>query len=185
MRLMARAGIAAAVAIATAFLGGCIGFSLAWLLTQGLHLADGPPTGVLLVFSVLGFAGAAGLLGLLATLRWISKKGAVIVLAAVCLLVVGAGVIDFFVNSYGPPLTRREALGQANALLQDLSRQDMTGGTVPQLAQEQYDPDKKTWMFTFRNDHCVIDVISDRLQGAEVGGMTKGCDTRSGPTSHE
>lgn len=171
----------AAVPIATGFLGGCIGFLIAWLIGR-LGIVSGPPAGVLLVVSVLAFAGIAGLLGLLgllATWRWISKKRAVVILAGVSLLLAGTAIADYLVSYYGPPLTRAEALEHAGVVLQDLSRQHMTGGTLPLLSEQQYDPGTKTWVFTFRNDNCEIDIITDRLQGTEVGGMTKGCDMRS------
>lgn len=173
----------AAVPIATGFLGGCIGFLIAWLIGR-LGIVSGPPAGVLLVVSVLAFAGIAGLLGLLATWRWISKKRAVVILAGVSLLLAGTAIADYLVSYYGPPLTRAEALEHAGVVLQDLSRQHMTGGTLPVLSEEQYDPGTKTWVFTFRNDNCEIDIITDRLQGTEVGGMTKGCDMPSRASRH-
>ena len=100
-------------------------------------------------------------------------------MAGVSLLLAGTAIADYLVSYYRPPLTRAEAIGRAGALLQDLSQQHMTGSTLPVLSEEQYDPGTKTWVFIFRNDNCEIDIITDRLQGTEVGGMTKGCDMRS------
>jgi hypothetical protein len=87
-------------------------------------------------------------------------------------------VANHLFRSYGPPLSREEALRRATAQLQYFSRQHMTGNTVPVLAEEQYDPSKKTWVFTFRSADCEIAIIADRRQGTEVGGMSKGCDVR-------
>lgn len=94
-------------------------------------------------------------------------------------LIAGILIADHLFRYYGPPLSREEALRRATAQLQYFSRQHMTGGTVPALAEEQYDSNKKTWIFTFRNPNCEIAIIADRRNGTEIGGMTKGCDVRS------
>jgi hypothetical protein len=99
---------------------------------------------------------------------------ALIVVASVAVVLFA----DHYSRCYGKPLSREEALRRASAQLQYFSQQRMTGGTVPALAEEQYDPTDKTWVFTFRNANCEVAIIADRCQGTEVGGMTKGCDVR-------
>ena len=108
-------GLAAAMAIATAFLGGCIGFSFAWLLAVRSRVVDGPPAGVLFVVSVLGFAAVTGLFGLLATWRWMQKRwpegqrpdSGKLAFAIVGLLVFAGGIRwlqIFMFTDYRPPL---------------------------------------------------------------------------------
>jgi hypothetical protein len=111
-------------------------------------------------------------------LQKLKTKWVVVMVSVVIVLIFGALIVDYLFRYYGPPLSREEALRRATAQLQYFSRQRMTGGTVPVLAEEQYDSEKKTWVFTFRNANCEIAILADRRQGTEVGGMTKGCDVR-------
>ena len=95
---------------------------------------------------------------------------------AVVVIVAGATLIyDRWLRCHGKPLGRAEALQNATSQLRMLSQDFSLGSPSPSLAEEQYDSVRGTWMFTFRNTTCTVDIITDRCKGTEVGGMTKGC----------
>ncbi len=84
---------------------------------------------------------------------------------------------DYWSRCHGQPLSREEALRRANTSMQYLSKDWVLGSPLPGLAAEEYDPKDGSWMFTFRNDTCEVDIITDRCNGTDVGGMSKGCTT--------
>jgi len=83
---------------------------------------------------------------------------------------------DYLFRCYGKPLSREEALQRASTQLQYLSRDINFGESLPPLVKERYDPKRKTWWFTFRNEVCEIDIITDRCEGTDVGGTN--CQVR-------
>jgi len=95
-------------------------------------------------------------------------------------LVVAALFANHYLRCHGKPLTREEALRRANAQLQYLAKDFNLGETVPVLADEEYDPDKKTWILTFRSPTCEVSIITDRCHGTDIGGMSEGCKVRRG-----
>src|SRR5438445_3822774 len=103
------------------------------------------------------------------------KRKWVIAFAVVGLIIAVILLSDHLYRRYGPALSREEALERANAQLQYLFRDHLTGGTMPVLAEEQYDPATKTWILTFRNSNCEVSIIADRYEGTDIGGVSKGC----------
>ena len=93
----------------------------------------------------------------------------------VIVLLAGGLYYDHWLRCNGKPYERAEALRNANSFLQSLSQDFLLGDPLPSLAEEQYDSPQETWMFTFRNSTCTVDIITDRCQGTEVGGMSEGC----------
>jgi hypothetical protein len=104
------------------------------------------------------------------------KAGLVALIVAVLVAVVL--LADHYSRCYGKPLSRDEALQRANEQLRYLSKDFLLGDTLPALADEQYDPQKKTWIVTFRNSTCEVSIITDRCHGTDVGGMSDGCKDR-------
>jgi hypothetical protein len=90
-------------------------------------------------------------------------------------LIAAALFADYWFRCHGAPLRRAEALQRANTHLQYLSGDWDLGTPLPSLAEEQYDGKDGTWMFTFSNSVCTVDIITDRCHGTDVGGMSKGC----------
>jgi hypothetical protein len=84
---------------------------------------------------------------------------------------------DYWLRCHGKPLARDEALKRANIRMQYLSKDWVLGSPLPVLVAEQYDPKDGSWMFTFRNNTCQVDIVTDRCNGTDVGGMSKGCTT--------
>ena len=87
-------------------------------------------------------------------------------------------VADDLFRCHGKPLSREEALERANAKLQRFSKKFVTGDTLPALVEEQYDPQRKEWTFTFTNTTCSVAIIADRCHGTDIGGISKGCTVR-------
>jgi hypothetical protein len=100
------------------------------------------------------------------------------VLGVVVVLLAGMLYYDHWSRCSGKPYERADALRNATSFLQSLSRDFSLGDPPPSLVEEQYDSARATWMFTFRNATCTLDIITDRCKGTEVGGMTKGCTGR-------
>lgn len=100
-----------------------------------------------------------------------------IVFALTC-LIFAVFLIDYLIRCHGKPLSREEALERANAKLQRFSRKFVVGDTLPKLVEEQYDPHKKEWIFTFDNSTCSVIIIADRCHGTDIGGVSKGCTVR-------
>jgi hypothetical protein len=86
-------------------------------------------------------------------------------------------LVDYWSRCHGKPLSREEALGRANVQLQYLSHDWILGNPLPSLTSEQFDPSDGTWMFSFKNSVCEVDIIADRCKGTDIGGMSKGCTT--------
>jgi hypothetical protein len=93
-------------------------------------------------------------------------------------LVAAAILVDHYSRCYGRPLTREEAVRRANAQLQNLDKDFVLGAPLPVDVGEQYDPDKKTWIITFRGVNCELSIITDRCHGTDIGGMSEGCKER-------
>jgi hypothetical protein len=93
-------------------------------------------------------------------------------------LVFAVFVADYLFRCHGKPLSREEALERANAKLQRFSKKSVVGDTLPKLVEEQYDPQKEEWMFTFDNSTCSVIIIADRCHGTDIGGVSKGCTVR-------
>ena len=88
-------------------------------------------------------------------------------------------LIERYIRCYvKPPLTREEGLQRSTTYWKDLSKDFVLGGEFPTLSEERYDAERKEWAFTFSNSTCTVVVITDRRQGTEVGGMSKGCTVR-------
>lgn len=87
-------------------------------------------------------------------------------------------VADYLFRCHGKPLSREEALERANAKLQRFSKKFVTGGSLPTLVEEQYDPQRKEWTFTFKNPVCTVGIIADRCHGTDIGGISEGCTAR-------
>jgi len=78
----------------------------------------------------------------------VSKKIRIaVVFIALVSAVLGA---DYLFRCHGKPLSREEALERANAKLQRFSKKFVTGDSLPTLVEEQYDPQRKEWTFTFK-----------------------------------
>jgi len=93
-------------------------------------------------------------------------------------LVFAVFVADHLFRCHGKPLSREEALERANAKLQRFARKFVVGDTLPKLVEEQYDPQKEEWIFSFDNSTCSIIIIADRCHGTDIGGASKGCTVR-------
>ena len=74
MHSLARVGTATAAALIAAFLGACIGFLVARVLVECIHLVEGPAAGVLLVLSVVSLALVGGVLSFIFSFRWLRKQ---------------------------------------------------------------------------------------------------------------
>src|SRR5258708_98378 len=99
-------------------------------------------------------------------------------LAAIAVLVLGALLfVDYWSRCHGKPLSREESLQRANVTLQHLSKDWVLGDPLPSLVEEQFEPKDGSWLFTFRNNTCEVSIITDRCNGTDVGGMSKGCTT--------
>jgi len=98
-----------------------------------------------------------------------------VVFIALVSAVLGA---DYFFRCHGKPLSREEALERANTKLQRFSKKFVTGDSPPTLVEEQYDPQRKGWTFTFKNPVCTVAIIADRCQGTDIGGINEGCTVR-------
>jgi hypothetical protein len=90
-------------------------------------------------------------------------------------LVVVALCADYFWRCSGIPLSRKEALRRATTQLEHLNRNHAFGDSLPALVDEQYDSNQQTWMFTFRNGACTVEILADRCHGTDVGGVSQGC----------
>jgi hypothetical protein len=99
------------------------------------------------------------------------RRSTVIVMFLV-LIVTVVLIGDYLFRCYGKPLSREEALQRVTAQLKSLSHDLNFGESLPPLVKEQYDPGRKTWWFTFKNEVCEIDIITDRCEGTDVGGTT-------------
>jgi hypothetical protein len=97
-----------------------------------------------------------------------------VVFIAIALLA-GSLYYDHRSRCNGKQYERAEALLDATSFLQSLSHDFLLGDPLPSLKEEQYDSPHETWTFTFRNATCTVDIITDRCQGTEVGGMSEGC----------
>jgi len=106
----------------------------------------------------------------LRSLNWKWRTGLIVI--GLCLLGLLA---DHFRRCSGIPLSREEALRRATAQLKYINRKNTLGPTLPPLAEEQYDPKQQTWIFTFRNGACTVDIVADRCHGTDVGGVSQGC----------
>jgi hypothetical protein len=106
----------------------------------------------------------------------VSKK--MQILLALIGLIFAVFLFDYLMRCHGKPLSREEALERANATLQRFSRKFVIGDTLPKLVEEQYDPQKKKWMFTFDSSTCSLIIIADRCHGTDIGGVSKGCTVR-------
>ena len=97
--------------------------------------------------------------------------------AGIVVLAILAGKLSYdqWARCSGKPYERAEALRDATSLLESLSKSFSLGDPLPSLKDEQYDSPRQTWMFTFRNATCTVDIISDRCKGTEVGGVSEGC----------
>ena len=97
----------------------------------------------------------------------------------ITLTIIGLGaaslLVDHFWRCSGIPLSREEALQRATAQLKYLNRKNTLGVTLPALVEERYDPEQQTWIFTFRNSNCTVDIVADRCHGTDVGGVSQGC----------
>jgi len=100
------------------------------------------------------------------------------VLLAVIGLIFAVFLSDYVMRCHRKPLSREEALERANNKLQRFSRKFVVGDTLPKLAEEQYDPQRGEWMFTFDNSTCSLTIIADRCHGMDIGGVSKGCTVR-------
>jgi len=109
----------------------------------------------------------------------LSKKWVIALVVVVLVLIVL--FLDHYSRCYGKPLSREEALQRANRQLQFLNKDFVLGDTLPILAAEEYNPDTRTWILTFRSPTCEVSIITDRCHGTDVGGMSEGCKERPAP----
>jgi hypothetical protein len=70
MNTGSRIGVATALGLAAALLGGLIGFGVARIAVEHFEIVEGPPAGVLLVLLVGIGAVLGGVLGFALSLRW-------------------------------------------------------------------------------------------------------------------
>src|SRR5438270_11359636 len=88
-------------------------------------------------------------------------------------LIAAALFADYWFRCHGAPLSRADALQRANTRLQYLSGDWDLVTPLPSLAEEQYDAEDGTWMFTFSNSVCAVGIITERCHGTDVGGVSK------------
>jgi hypothetical protein len=100
------------------------------------------------------------------------------ILLGVTALIVFVFLADYLFRCHGRALSRQEALERADAKLKRFSKKYVVGDTLPRLVEEQYDPERKEWMFTFENSTCSIIIVADRCNGTDIGGVSKGCTVR-------
>jgi hypothetical protein len=93
-------------------------------------------------------------------------------------LVFAVFLVDYLFRCHGRPLSREEAFERANAKLLRFSKKFVVGDSLSKLNEEQYDPQRKEWMFTFENSTCSVIIIADRCNGTDIGGISKGCTVR-------
>jgi hypothetical protein len=107
----------------------------------------------------------------------LNKKWAVptIVLALIVLVLLGEG---WYRCHWKAPLTRDEALQRSTAYLKNMSH-DFVLDPLPKLVNEFYTPEGKAWTFEFSNSTCTVDIIDDRCEGTDVGGLSEGCRTKA------
>jgi hypothetical protein len=96
-------------------------------------------------------------------------------IAIVIVLIVVALFAEYWFRCHGKPLSREEGLHRAQVRLESLSKSWILGDPLPTLTGEQFDAKDGSWTFTFRNDTCEVDIITDRCKGTDVGGMSEGC----------
>ena len=117
-------------------------------------------------------SGAALRFLMMTTRKTIWRIAAITVLVLATLL-----VFDYWSRCHSKPLSREDALRRANVRLQHLSQEWVLGDTLPSLVEQQFEPKDGSWSFTFRNNTCEVSIITDRCNGTDVGGMSKGCTT--------
>jgi hypothetical protein len=83
-----------------------------------------------------------------------------------------------YYRCHGKPLSHEEAVARAEMLLQQFSKQHNVGETLPLLVEENYDEQRRSWMFRYRNSVCELVIYADRCHGTEVGGLNQGCTVR-------
>jgi uncharacterized integral membrane protein len=76
MRAGSRIVIAAALAVAAAFIGGFIGSNVPRILVEHFGVVEGPPAGVLLVLLVATGILLGGVLGFVLSFRWLRTRSA-------------------------------------------------------------------------------------------------------------
>ena len=82
--------------------------------------------------------------------------------------------LGFFGCCGNPELSRDEALASANQYV-DQMRQYTAFPETPRVTEGVFDTDAKSWSFTFESGECKIVIITDRCDGADVGGITPSC----------
>ena len=99
---------------------------------------------------------------------------------AVVIVVLVAAVLfgDYYFRCHSKPLSRDEAFQRATRKLHSLSQKFVVGDPPPAFVHEQYDLERKEWMFRFQNSTCTVDIVADRCQGTEVAGVNEGCKVR-------
>jgi hypothetical protein len=100
----------------------------------------------------------------------------------IALSVAAVGMLTFTAEHayrcWGEPLTREEAIKRAKTRLDVFSKRYIVGIPPPTLVAEQYETGTKTWIFTFQNSTCAIDIIADKCNGTDIGGVSAGCVPR-------
>jgi hypothetical protein len=96
----------------------------------------------------------------------------------IVLAIVGLAVVVLFAGYFWRcrvPLSPQEAISRATMKLEYLNRNHAFGDSLPALVDEKYDSKQKTWMFTFRNGACTVEILVDRCHGTNVGGVSQAC----------
>jgi hypothetical protein len=97
---------------------------------------------------------------------------------AIAVVVVFSLTTEYVLRCWGKPLTREEAIERADRRLDVFSKRYIIGVPPPTLVAEQYETDTKAWIFTFQNSTCTVDIIADRCNGTDIGGVSAGCVPR-------
>jgi hypothetical protein len=104
---------------------------------------------------------------------------ALIAILAVILLV----TVDEFACAYRSPLTRNEALELAtNYVPNFLKTYENVDDTNLRRVEEKFDMATKTWLFSYSNGSCEINIVVNRCSGATDAGVSTGCGAIRQPT---
>ena len=104
-----------------------------------------------------------------------------LMLAALAILVIGTGTaltVDYWRRCHAAPLTKEEALERAKVRLETFAKSVNVGRTLPTLVDAEFDGLTNSWIVTYRNSDCSLDVIVDRCHGDDIGGVSAGCRSR-------